>query len=610
MVKTGPDGALYFADMYRLVIEHPEYFPDELKHRPDLRAGEDKGRIYRIYPEGAKLRPIPRLDQLGTSALVAALDSANGWQRDTAQRLLVQSHNTAAAPALERLADQSDNSKARLQALCTLSGLQSLSNPVLARALKDLHWAVRREAISLSESRFGQSTELDSRLLALENDPDLRVRYQLAFSLGEWKGSKVGQVLGRLMLKDWQDEAMQTALLSSSIPHLEKILREVFRQAASQPRPSDLVERLVELAGQLSPEATLAKVLGEVATPSSGGYAAWQMAGVAGLISALDRRNLTLTAFQAQTSPALQTVLSQLKSLFDHARQVAADSGADEPARLIAIRLLGREAADQQQSDIVRLGDLLGPNNPTAVQKAALSGLRRSGGPQVAQVLLQSWRTYGLNLRQEVLNTMLSRPEWIDALLAALETGRLLPGELGPLPQQQLLKNGEPAVRERSARLFSVINADRKRIVESYKDVAQLSGNRTKGRELFTKNCSICHRLRGEGQSIGPDLGTVADKPVQELVVAILDPNQAVDPAYTAYTAVTKDDSELSGVLVAETSNSISLRMAGGAEQQIARGDLKQFTSSGRSLMPEGFETGLKQQDLADLIAYILNPAP
>jgi putative heme-binding domain-containing protein len=156
--------------------------------------------------------------------------------------------------------------------------------------------------------------------------------------------------------------------------------------------------------------------------------------------------------------------------------------------------------------------------------------------------------------------------------------------------------------------LFLAINSDRKKIVELYKDVAQLQGDRAKGHELFTKNCSICHHLRGEGQNIGPNLGTVADKPVQELVLAILDPNQAVDPAYVAYTALTKDDREMSGVLVTETPNSISLKMAGGSEEQILRSNLKQLTSSGRSLMPEGFEAGLKPQDLADLIAFILQP--
>jgi putative membrane-bound dehydrogenase-like protein len=608
MVKTGPDGALYFADMYRLVIEHPEYFPDELKHRPDLRAGEDKGRIYRISPVDAKLRPIPRLDQLGTSDLVAVLDSPNGWQRDTVQRILVQSHRTEAVPDLERLIHRSQNAKARLQALCTLSGLQSLTLSVMESCLKDSHWAVRREALALSEPQFGKAPELDSLLLSLESDPDLRVRYQLAFSLGEWKGSTVGLVLGRLLIKDWQDEAMQTALLSSAVPHLEQILHEVFGRAEIPPLPPSLVERLVDLTSQIGQENVLADLLEKVAARRGSTYAAWQMAGVAGLIDALDKRNLTLAEFQEQVSPQVQKILVKLGPIFDQARHLASDSAASEPDRLVAIRLLARGPVDRQQGDIVELGNLVEPQNPTAIQNAALAGLQRGNGPQVAQVLLRGWRTYGLNLRQEVLNILFSRPEWIEAVLAALEQGRLLPGVLGPLQQQKLLNNSAPSVRERSARLFSSISADRKKIVESYKEVAELQGNRSNGHELFSKNCSICHRLRGEGQSIGPDLGTIVDKPVQELVVAILDPNQAVDPAYTAYTAVTKDDREMSGILVSETANSISLRMAGGAEEQILRSDLKQLTSSGRSLMPEGFEAGLKHQDLADLIAYILNP--
>jgi len=607
LVKTGPDGALYFADMYRLVIEHPEYFPDELKHRPDLRAGEDKGRIYRIYPQGAKLRPIPRLDQLGTRDLVAALDSPNGWQRDTVQRLLVQSHNTEAVPDLESLIRRSKSPKARLQALCTLAGLRSLTSPVITSSLKDDHWAVRREAIALSESRLGESTELDSALLALENDPDVRVRYQLAFSLGEWGGPKAGHVLGALILKDWNSEAMQTAVLSSVTPHLDQILHEVFHKNGNEPLPASLVERLVGLATDISQEVALADVLDKIGRPAATQYAAWQLAGVAGLLDNLQQQDLSFAAFQSKAGSSLRNALSGLGPIFDQARRNALDPSVEEAERLIAIRLLDR-GAHRDEQDTARLGELLAPQNSIAIQKAALGALRRVNDPQVAQVLLKSWRACGLNQRQELLNALFSRPEWTEAVVAALERGSLLPGELGPLQQQKLLNHSVPAIRDRSAHLFSAINSDRRKLLETYKDVAQLQGDRAKGHELFTKNCSICHHLRDEGQNIGPDLGTVADKPVQELVVAILDPNQAVDPAYTAYTAVTKDDREMSGILLAETPNSISLKMAGGAEEQILRSNLSQFSSSGRSLMPEGFEAGLKPQDLADLIAYVLNP--
>ena len=71
------------------------------------------------------------------------------------------------------------------------------------------------------------------------------------------------------------------------------------------------------------------------------------------------------------------------------------------------------------------------------------------------------------------------------------------------------------------------------------------------------------------------------------------------------YTAVTKSGRELSGIIAAETPNSITLRNTGGADEVILRSDLKELTSSKLSLMPEGLETILKPQDMTDLIAYI-----
>src|SRR6185503_15800168 len=76
MLKTGPDGALYIADMYRLVLEHPEWIPADTQKHLDLRAGHDLGRIYRVYPAGVQLRRIPQLAGLPPSRWVEGLKSA------------------------------------------------------------------------------------------------------------------------------------------------------------------------------------------------------------------------------------------------------------------------------------------------------------------------------------------------------------------------------------------------------------------------------------------------------------------------------------------------------------------------------------------------------
>src|SRR5207249_2898078 len=87
--RTGPDGALWVVDMYRFVIEHPRWIPPERLARLDPRAGDDKGRIYRVVPKGEKLRLIPDLTKLSSAKLAAMLDTPNGMERDRIHQELV-----------------------------------------------------------------------------------------------------------------------------------------------------------------------------------------------------------------------------------------------------------------------------------------------------------------------------------------------------------------------------------------------------------------------------------------------------------------------------------------------------------------------------------------
>ena len=162
-------------------------------------------------------------------------------------------------------------------------------------------------------------------------------------------------------------------------------------------------------------------------------------------------------------------------------------------------------------------------------------------------------------------------------------------------------------IRERAQKLFTA-QSDRKKIVKEYEAAIHLSGNSANGASLFRQNCASCHRFRNDGFSVGPDLGALASKAPDVLLLAIFDPNQTVEGRYLNYTALTRSDREVSGILVAETPTSLTLRNANGVEEVILRSDLKEFTSSGLSLMPDGLESALKPQDVADLIAYLTNP--
>src|SRR5690349_13915184 len=136
--------------MHRFVLEHPEWISPEMQARLDLRAGADKGRIYRVRPEGKPLRTIPNLAAMTSRELVAAMNHSNGWQRDMAQRLLMERADATAKEALTRLLDPTHPPQVRLQALATLGGLHALSPEALLISLTDPHPAVRCEALRLS----------------------------------------------------------------------------------------------------------------------------------------------------------------------------------------------------------------------------------------------------------------------------------------------------------------------------------------------------------------------------------------------------------------------------------------------------------------------------
>ena len=175
----------------------------------------------------------PRWDAATTIELVRGLEHANGWVRDTAQRLLFERQDPSAGPALEKLTKTSRRPQARVHALYALEGEQQLKPETLRRALRDRHPRVRENAVRLSVQTRAQAQGLRDALLRLTADPDARVRFELALALGEWSPSDAtAQVdaLATLALKDATNRWHALALLTSAGPHPLAVLRELARR--------------------------------------------------------------------------------------------------------------------------------------------------------------------------------------------------------------------------------------------------------------------------------------------------------------------------------------------------------------------------------------------
>lgn len=417
-MRTGPDGALYISDMYRFVIEHPEWIPADTQKNLDLRAGSDRGRIYRVFPLNEARRPMVTLKGLESKALAGEIESSNGWVRDTVQRLLVAAKDPQTIPVLEVIVSTSSRPQVRVQALATLDGMGALRAELLIMGMEDADARVRREAVRMSEGFMAdaeQGLDLDiiRALEARVDDPDESVRLQLAFSLGEWDSPIAAAILARLAEVSWDSADLQIGVLSSLPTHVD----------------------------------ALAKLEANLFEPLA----------------------LAVLAYQQQ----------------------------------VALR------ADAVAMEVVKA-------------------------------------------------TPVNEPR-----------------------------------------------ADYASVVASFQTIDDLTGDVTAGARLFAPLCGQCHQYRGQGALVGPSMDTLGETTTEFLLQAILDPNAAVEEKFTEVIVTKSDDTMLSGILAEETETTATLRIMGGYEQVLLKAEITRMEFTGRSLMPEGLETGYDAQGMADLLAFL-----
>ena len=152
------------------------------------------------------------------------------------------------------------------------------------------------------------------------------------------------------------------------------------------------------------------------------------------------------------------------------------------------------------------------------------------------------------------------------------------------------------------------VATNRSDVLKQFAQAAALKGTSADGRAIFQARCSACHKLGGIGNAVGPDLAALTDKTPQTLLIGTIDPNREVSEQYTAFLVRLKSGSTLAGMIADETANGFTLRGVDGKPQTILRADIAELKAAGRSLMPEGLESGLSLDEMANLLAFIGNP--
>jgi putative membrane-bound dehydrogenase-like protein len=372
---NGPDGALYIADLYREILDFSDGIPESIKRFKDLNRGNDRGRIYRVVPERFERSPLPRLGRFSTSELVTTLEHPNAWHRETAARLLYTRQDKSAIPSLARLTESSSSPLGRLHAVYALDGLGALAETYVVRAMADSDPGIREHGVRLSEriiATHGLSESLWHRLKSLVDDPNPRVRYQLAFTLGEIQHPDRIDVLAALLEKDVNERWMHAAALTS----LADGAGNLFSGLSARPKVSEstagqaFLTDLMRVIGHRNRGRELLVVLNFLAGIKDKGTA---YAYTAAFADGLQRADVPLALFHAQLQPTI-----------DHALATLRDAKSPEPLRLQAVELLGLTTS--RTETLGALLRLIESDQNQTLRSAAITAVGRLDDPSVASL--------------------------------------------------------------------------------------------------------------------------------------------------------------------------------------------------------------------------------
>jgi putative membrane-bound dehydrogenase-like protein len=610
-LAVGPDGALYVCDMYRKTIEHPDYLPEATRKITDFKSGKDKGRIWRIIgtAAGQKTSLKPNLGKADAKTLCMLLHQPNRWWRMTAQRLLIERQDKSAVPLLQSFVKKGKTPEMRVHALRTLDGLDSLEEQQILTALLDKDPNVREHGIQLAEPRLNDSPMLAENVLKLANDENARVRFQCALTLGESKRLEVIPALVKIAERNPDDRWMRAAVLSSIGGRANGFLAAIL-PAAKKSRDGALLPLLSELGRVLGNDKTnfALTTLHTMISSTNQTDFDWQVALLSGFAEGLraSRGNVGgMSPFIGLITLDSSDASIRLNAILSHAQEVAIAKTNSLERRLVSIDLLGHTLLSSSGDTLEKL---IEPGEPAEIQLAAIRGLAQMPGTNSGATLVQRerWNGYTPAIRDSVLSAMMAQTNLINALLAGVERGDVPAWSINPERRNQLMRNKDESIRHRATTLFKDLQSgDRMKVYEEYKSVLSLTPNPTNGHAVFSRTCTSCHVVAGEGKLVGPDLTGIRNQPADVLLLHIIVPEYEVMPIYATYNVETKDGQSFSGLLAGETTGNVTLRQALGLEQVIPRSNIASISQSRLSLMPQELEKTMSKQDLADLIGFL-----
>lgn len=627
----GPDGALYIVDMYRAVIEHPDYMPAELKTRPDLSVGADRGRIWRIASKTGEPGGVsPRSTPLPTEPVEIAklVSHPNGWHRDTAQRLLVEKRRLWADPEddptevefeLRRILRREPSDIGNVVALRAMSGIGEVTGELLATVIQreELDETARedrsrcyprptklaKEAVVLAERYVEDNEVLQKKILTLGSmDGSEHIAGAIHLTLGQL-GKELAQERIDLAVLNLHKASIRGDLLGV-VMGTGDLLPQVLIQSQSNWFPAETIDPAVKSASESELKQILAKILEHQVVEELLVFSI-----------AAERRGLSVLLMISQT-PELQSAWEQLEErcLQSIRKEIKTGWEKVEPADSFfglaraRTELIASLRYMKAAHSVPVLQEVLSADPPADILRSSLEVISTLPDPAGIGLLLQDFEKRAPASRSTIISALLTSEPRITKLLDLVESNQVSFLEIGQTRLASLQQVKNPEIQARLQKLIAAnAPADRSKVLEEYQAALAHEHDPLRGRELFAKNCAQCHKIGDLGVEVAPNISDSRVKTQAQLLTDILDPNRAIDNNYFSYTLVDKAGTVATGIISAETSSSVTLKQPEGKTLTVLRSDIEQLKPNGVSLMPVGFEKQLTVAQMADVISFVKN---
>ncbi|MHA4806792.1 PVC-type heme-binding CxxCH protein [Flavitalea flava] len=623
-VCVAPDGSLIVADWYD---------PGVGGHQ----AGDQtRGRIYRVAPRGAAYT-FEKEDYTNAAGAVKALQNPNLAVRYHAWTSL-QAMGTAAIPELEKLWHSGENPRMRARALWVLVKTQKpTARKYLAQAAADKDPNLRMTAIRAArEIKESSPRAVTDVLSLLVNDPEGQVRRECALALHHLEQPEAAGLWATLASqydgKDrWYLEALGIGADKQWAPFFA-----AYAQKVKDPLASDAGRDIVWRSRTDVTLPFLAHMAADKNTP-------------------LVKRLKYFRAFDFNPGPEKARLLIKMiednhdgdsalnKEVLQHLDVRAVNSSSI--AKKALLDLVHAEAGSAEYLELVRRYALLS-QNPALLEMAIGSGnaslsrdaarllLYQGGGPLVRKVIDEKDTArvkkiiyslgevgtresvdmlqgiilsakYNISVRKEAASRIGKSDNGEERVLALLKN-KTVPREAIPDLVASVQESWRKAVREEALSYLPKQQTGKERKAPVLSELLALKADAVSGKQVFIRSCATCHKAGDQGFDFGPALTEIGAKyPKDGLLKAILQPSSGISFGFEGWMLNMKDKSTLSGIIASKTETDIYLKFPGGSKQHIKTSDVQSMKEMKTSMMPEGLNETMSDQDLANLLEYL-----